>query len=51
MIPAVLEKLGYGIPVIVLYTQRRMGATDLALGCIDLLLGALFLVAFGATAR
>jgi hypothetical protein len=51
MIPSVLEKLGFGIPVIVLYTQRRIGAGDLALGCIDLLLGALFLVAFGATAE
>ena len=50
MIPCVLEKLGFGIPVIVLYTQRRIGASDLAFGCIDLLLGALFLVAFGATA-
>lgn len=50
MIPSVLEKLAFGIPAIVLYTQRRIGAGDLALGCIDLLLGALFLVAFGATA-
>jgi hypothetical protein len=51
MIPSVLEKLGFGFPVIVLYMQRRIGAGDLALGCIDLLLGALFLVAFGATAE
>jgi hypothetical protein len=50
MIPSVLEKLAFGIPVIVLYTQRRIGVGDLALGCIDLLIGALFLVSFGATA-
>jgi hypothetical protein len=50
MIPSVLEKLSFGIPAIVLYTQRRFGAFDLTLGCIDLLFGALFLVAFGATA-
>jgi len=49
MIPAVLEKLSFGIPSVVLYLQQRMHASDLALGCIDLLLGALFLVAFGAT--
>jgi hypothetical protein len=51
IIPSVLEKLGFGFPVIVLYMQRRIGAGDLALGCIDLLLGALFLVAFGTTAE
>jgi hypothetical protein len=50
MIPAVLEKLGFGVPTIVLYLQRRLSAGDMALGCIDLLLGVLFLIAFGATA-
>jgi hypothetical protein len=50
MIPSVLEKLAFGIPAIVLYTQRRIATGDLALGCVDLILGALFLVAFGATA-
>jgi len=51
MIPAVLEKLGFGVPTIVLYFQRRLSAEDMALGCADLLLGVLFLVAFGATAE
>jgi hypothetical protein len=50
MIPAVLEKIGFGVPTVVLYMQRRLDAGDLALGCVDLLLGVLFLVAFGATA-
>ncbi len=50
MIPSVLEKLAFGIPAIVLYTQRRIGVGDLALGCVDLILGTLFLLAFGATA-
>jgi hypothetical protein len=50
MIPAVLEKIGFGAPSIVLYLERRLSAGDMALGCIDLLLGVLFLIAFGATA-
>ncbi|HKV05264.1 MAG TPA: hypothetical protein VJO53_09185 [Candidatus Acidoferrales bacterium] len=49
IIPSVLEKLGFGIPVIVLFTQRRISSSDLALGCVDLLFAALFLVAFGKT--
>jgi hypothetical protein len=50
MIPAVLEKIGFGAPSIVLYLERRLSAGDMALGCVDLLLGVLFLIAFGATA-
>ncbi len=50
MIPAVLEKVGFGLPCIVLYLQKRMSAGDLALGCVDLLLGVLFLIAFAARA-
>ena len=50
MVVAVVEKLGFGIPCVVLYLQRRLTAGDMALGCVDLLLGVLFLMAFGATA-
>jgi hypothetical protein len=49
MIPSVLEKLGYGATLIVLYLQNRLHAQDLALGGVDLLLGALFLAAFFKT--
>jgi hypothetical protein len=35
---------------VLLYLQRRLGAGDMALGCIDLLLGVLFLIAFHAAA-
>jgi len=49
MIPAVLEKFGYGISLIVLYLQHRLHGVDVAFGGIDLLLGALFLVAFART--
>jgi len=45
MIPSALEKLAFGIPAIALYIQRHVGSSDLALGCVDLLLGVLFLFA------
>jgi len=46
MIPAVLEKFGYGISLIALYLQQRLHGADVAFGSIDLLFGVLFLVAF-----
>jgi hypothetical protein len=49
MIPAVLEKFSYGAALIVLYLQNRLHASDLTFGGVDLLLGALFLVAFFKT--
>jgi hypothetical protein len=46
MIPAILEKLVYSIPVIILVQQKRTNPNDLLFAAIDLTLGALFLVAF-----
>jgi len=46
MIPAVLEKFGYGASVIALYLERRMHSGDLIFAGTDLLLGCLFLLAF-----
>jgi hypothetical protein len=46
MIPSILEKVGYGGAVVVLYAQGRMHPQDLAFGCVDLLFAALFAVAF-----
>jgi hypothetical protein len=46
MIPAVIEKLGYGATFLVLYLQHRLTPGDLALGCVDLLFGVLFVAAF-----
>ena len=51
MIPSVLEKLSYGVAVVVLVLQQRLRRTDLVFGCIDLLLGALFVVAYFRTPR
>jgi len=49
MIPSVLEKLSFGIAMIVLYLQHRVRLPDLALAGIDLLFAGLFLVAFAKT--
>src|SRR5258705_8011069 len=51
MIPSILEKVGYGGAVVVLYAQGRMPGQDLAFGLADLLFAALFAVAFLRTAR
>ncbi len=46
MVPSIFEKIGFGGATIVLYMQSRLSAGDLVLGCIDLSLALLFLVAF-----
>lgn len=49
MIPSVIEKFSYGAVVIVLILQNRMRTGDLLFGCVDLLLGCLFVIAFFQT--
>jgi hypothetical protein len=49
MICAILEKLAYSIPVIILVLQKRMHPTDLVFSATDLTLGALFLAAYFRT--
>ena len=50
MLPAISEKLAFGVPALLLYfSDRTAGAFALA-GTIDLMLGVLFALAFYATA-
>jgi hypothetical protein len=49
MIPAMLEKFGYGVTLLVLYLQNRLHPQDLALGGVDVLFGVLFLAVFFKT--
>ena len=51
MVPSILEKIGYGGAVVVLYAQGRMYGQDLAFGLADLLFAALFAIALLRTAR
>lgn len=46
MLLAVLEKLAFGVPVLVLYARDRVNAIVLGFGLVDLVLGVLFLAAF-----
>ena len=41
MIPSILEKIGYGGAVVVLYAQGRMHPQDLEFGCVDMMFAAL----------
>ena len=50
MIPAVLEKLAFGVPAIVLFVQGQLPGTVLFFGLLDLTLGALFVTAWRTTA-
>src|SRR5882724_2806424 len=49
MIPAILEKLVYSTPVIILVLQKRTRPPDLIFSAVDLTLGALFLAAYFRT--
>jgi hypothetical protein len=49
MLVGVLEKLSFGIPVLLLFARGRVGADVLAFGAIDLVLGALFVAAYRST--
>ncbi|HLL14412.1 MAG TPA: hypothetical protein VK388_05085 [Pyrinomonadaceae bacterium] len=50
MIPAVLEKLSFGIAAVILYLQQRVTPIMLGFGLLDLTLAALFIVAYVKTA-
>lgn len=43
---AVIEKLAFAVPVVILYSQRRITGSVLAFGMIDFVLGGLFAVAY-----
>ncbi|HEY7698851.1 MAG TPA: hypothetical protein VIE88_10575 [Vicinamibacteria bacterium] len=46
MIPSILEKASFAIPVVVLFLQNRVPGAVLAFGAIDLILGTLFFLAW-----
>jgi hypothetical protein len=49
MIPSIIEKFSYGGAVVILVLQQRMRSSDLLFAGTDLLLGALFVVAYFKT--
>ena len=46
MLAGVLEKLSFGVPVIILYAAGRVSAGVLVAGAVDLVFGGLFVLAF-----
>jgi hypothetical protein len=50
MVPSMLEKLAFSVPSIVLYAQHRLALVTTCFASFDLVLGALFLVAWRGTA-
>jgi hypothetical protein len=50
MIPALLEKFGFGAAVLALYLSQRVAAVVLGFALIDVLLGVLFVAAYVRTA-
>jgi hypothetical protein len=50
MIPAVLEKLAFGVPAIILFVQGQIPGSVLFFGLLDLTLGTLFVASWRATA-
>jgi hypothetical protein len=51
MIPAMIEKFSFGIAAVVLFLQDRLPAPLFGAAIIDLILGALFVVAYLKTER
>lgn len=51
MLAAVVEKASFGTAVIVLFLQQRVTPFLLIFGALDILLGALFLLAYAKTRR
>jgi hypothetical protein len=51
MIPAVLEKATFGVPVVVLFLQHKVSPVLLGAGTIDLIFGLLFIVAYFKTKK
>jgi Na+/melibiose symporter-like transporter len=50
MLACMVEKFSYAATLAVLYLQRRLHASDLVFGAVDLLFGVLFVIAFLKTA-
>ena len=49
MIPAILEKVSFGIPVVALFMLNRVSGAMLGAAAVDLSLGSLFIVAYLGT--
>lgn len=51
MLPSILEKAAWGVPVAILFLQNKVSVSTFGAGIIDSLLGVLFAVAYFKTAE
>jgi len=51
MLPAVVEKMTYGIAMATLYSQHRVAPAVMGFAVVDLILGLLFVLAFLRTSK
>ena len=49
MIPSILEKVSFGVALLVLFLQGRLPMSVLGLGSVDWIFAVLFVVAYVAT--
>jgi hypothetical protein len=49
ILPSIIEKMSYGIAVIILFLQNRIPLVVFSIGCVDWILGAFFIAAYVAT--
>lgn len=49
MLPSILEKIAYGIPVLVLYLQQRIAAASVAISIVDWSFAVLFALSYACT--
>jgi hypothetical protein len=49
--PSVIEKVSYGIALMILFSQHRIPLSVLAFGCVDCILAILFIAAYFAIRR
>ena len=51
MLPAILEKLAFGVACIVLYMQKRLDSMILGAGSVDLIFAGLFVISYRMTRK
>ncbi len=51
MLPSILEKAAWGIPILILFLQGKVSASIFGAGMIDLIFGALFAISYIKTSE
>ena len=49
MLPSILEKISYGMALLILHQQQRIATSSFAIGMVDWIWAALFVISFART--